>query len=221
MYSTESPCRVSEARKLLEALGTPCVSAPAEGEAQAAYMASKGDCHAVASQDADCLLFRSPLLIRNCSVTGRKKLTGKLAYQKVSPELISVKENLEHLGIRQEQLISLAMLVGTDYNSGGIKGIGPMKALGLVKKYNHPQKLFEAVNWQDYFDISWEEVFEVISKMPVTDNYNLEFPKVDKDKTMRLLVDNHDFSAERVEKAVDEILEEEKGRKQKGLGDFA
>ena len=42
-------------------------------------------------------------------------------------------ENLNTLGIDQDQLIALAMLVGTDYNKGGIKGIGPKNALKLVK----------------------------------------------------------------------------------------
>ena len=212
---------IEEAGKLLKALGVPCVDAPAEGEAQAAGMASRGDCHAVASQDADCLLFRSPLLIRNCSITGRKKLPGKMAYRHVSPELISLKENLEKMGLSQEQLISLAMLVGTDYNRGGIKGIGPKKALELARKHPRPRDLFEAVKWTDHFEVGWEEVFKLISEMPVTEDYELEFGKVDRDEITKLLVEEHDFSQERVEKSIAELLEAEEGRKQKGLGDFA
>ena len=40
---------IEEAKKLITALGMPIVQAPSEGEAQAAHMASKGDCYAIVS----------------------------------------------------------------------------------------------------------------------------------------------------------------------------
>lgn len=216
-----TPEMIEEAKKLLDTLGVPCVQAPAEGEAQAAYMAKKGDCYGVASQDADCLLFGAPLLIRNLSISGRRKVAGKLSYQNVSPELISLKDNLKNLGINQEQLISLAMLVGTDYNNGGIKGIGPKNGLKIVKEHKTPEKIFEVVKWDDFFEVSWQEVFGLISKMPTTDDYKLAFGKVDREKAVKLLCGEHGFSQERVEKSIGELLEAESGRKQKGLMDFA
>jgi len=48
---------ITEAKKLLAALGVPVIVAPSEGEAQAAFMVSNNDAYAVASQDADALLF--------------------------------------------------------------------------------------------------------------------------------------------------------------------
>src|SRR3989338_5158139 len=166
-----TPEMIDGAKKLLDALGVPYLVAPSEGEAQAAYMAKKGDCYAVASQDADCLLFGAPLLLGNLSITGRRKVAGKISYNQVNPELISLKENLTHLGITHEQLIALAMLVGTDYDSGGIKGIGPKKALALVKGNNDFEKLFSDLKWNDTFSISWKEVYNTIAKMPVSDDY--------------------------------------------------
>ncbi|MBI2664949.1 flap endonuclease-1 [Candidatus Woesearchaeota archaeon] len=216
-----TPEMLEEAKKLLEALGVPYVDAPSEGEAQAAYMAKKGDCYAVASQDADCLLFQSPLLIRNLSITGRKKVAGKISYRNVNPELFSLKENLKRLGISQEQLISLAMLVGTDYNSGGIPGIGPKNGLKLVKEHKKPALIFKAADWDEHFNVSWNEVFKLIENMPTTDNYSIEFGKVSREKTMKLLVDRHGFSQERVENALSGLVEAEESTKQKGLSDFA
>ncbi len=212
---------IEEAKKLLEAIGVPCVEAPSEGEAQAAYMAKKGDCYAVASQDADCLLFEAPLLLRNLSITGRRKMAGKLSYERVTPQLIPLKENLKHLGITQEQLIALAMLVGTDYNMGGVKGIGPKTALKTVKEHKQLEKIFEAAKWNENFGISWEKIYDTIADMKVTDNYKLKFEKANREKTMKLLVDEHGFSAERVERAIAELSEAETARKQKGLSDFA
>ena len=43
--------------------------------------------------------------------------------------------NLNELGISRKQLIVLGILVGTDFNPGGIKGIGPKKGLKLIKQY--------------------------------------------------------------------------------------
>lgn len=216
-----TPEMLEEAKKLLEALGVPYVQAPSEGEAQAAYMAKKGNAYGVASQDADCLLFEAPRLIRNLSITGRKKVAGKLSYERVNPEMLSLSENLRHLGINQKQLIALAMLIGTDFNGGGIKGIGPKNGLKLVRQYKEPEKIFDAAGWSSHFDLSWSEVYDLISGMPVTDSYDLTFSKVDAEATLKLLCDGHDFSKERVEKATGELSQADSDRKQKGLMDFA
>jgi len=211
---------IEESKKLLDALGVPHIQAPSEGEAQAARMAKSGIAYAVASQDADCLLFQAPLVIRNLSITGRKKIANKLSYQHVSPELFSLKENLTNLKINQAQLISLAMLVGTDYNPGGIKGIGPKNALKLVKEHKTPQNIFKAVNWQDHNPIDWQQIFDLISNMPTTDDFTIHFRPVDKEKTLKLLCDNHEFSQERVEKSISELIKSKSAHSQRGLIDF-
>lgn len=211
-----TPEMVGEAKRLLSALGVPCVDAPSEGEAQAAYMAKRGDCYAVASQDADCLLFGAPLLVRNLSVTGRKKLAGKIAFQDVSPEIISLKDNLSNLGISHEQLICLAMLVGTDYSSGGVKGVGPKTALKLVREYKLPERIFEAAKWNENVSVPWQDVFSLISNMPVTERYEIKFSGVDRDSVLKLLCDVHGFSADRVESSLKGLGEVS----QRGLMDF-
>ncbi|OYT32620.1 flap endonuclease-1 [Archaeoglobales archaeon ex4484_92] len=110
---------IEDAKKLLELMGIPWVQAPSEGEAQAAYMASKGDVWTSASQDYDSLLFGTPKLVRNLTITGRRKLPGKDIYIEVRPELILLEDVLKELKLTREKLIELAILVGTDYNPGG------------------------------------------------------------------------------------------------------
>jgi len=63
---------IDEAKQLIAALGLPIIQAPGEGEAQAAHMVRKGDAYAVMSQDADCLIFDSPRLIRNLTISGKR-----------------------------------------------------------------------------------------------------------------------------------------------------
>lgn len=211
---------VDEAVKLIEALGCPVVQGASEGEAQAAYLAKQGDVWASASQDADSLVFGTPRLVRNLAVTGKKKKPGQLAYVTVRPELVELKTVLSDLKISQEQLITLAMLVGTDYNYGGIKGIGPKKAMKIVTEHATPAAAFNAANWSDHFQTSWEDIFELFQHPAVNKAYALDWSAVNTGAVTKLLVDQHDFSAERVQKTLSDLQATASQRSQKGLGQF-
>src|SRR5574341_2385692 len=203
---------VAQAQELLTGLGIPCIQAPSEGEAQAAHMVKKGQGWAVSSQDYDSLLYGTPRLIQNLSIEGRRKVPGKLAYTTVEPTLIELHENLKALNISQEQLMWLAILTGTDYAPGGVKGIGPKKGLALVKQHKNAEAGFEPL--KPAFD--WQEGLNVFKTIPVTDDYTLEWKPVDRKKVYSFLVEQHDFGAERVEKTLDAIAP---AKHQKGLGD--
>ncbi|MBI1969935.1 flap endonuclease-1 [Candidatus Woesearchaeota archaeon] len=212
---------VEDAKKIIQALGLPIVQAPSEGEAQAAYLVKEGKAYAEISQDMDCLLFGVPRLVRNLTITERRKMPGRFGYVEVKPEMILLEENLQRLGITQDQLIVIGMLVGTDYNIGGIKGIGPKKALELVKKYgNNFEKLFEEVHWKEAFTVEWKEIFELIQHMPVEETCKLEWRGLQKERLLQLLVEEHDFSKERVESQLEKLEQALGKRQQKGLGEF-
>ncbi|RLG53172.1 MAG: flap endonuclease-1 [Thermoproteota archaeon] len=194
---------VKDLEKLITALGVPVVHAPSEGEAQSAYMCSRGDVWATASQDYDSLVFGSPRLVRNLAIVGRRKLPGKQVYVKVSPEVFELEKMLKELGIGREQLVALAILVGTDYNPGGVPGIGPKRALSIVRKHKDIDRVFREVKWE--FEVDPMEIARIFLEPDVTSNYTLEWKPVDRDRVLRILVDEHDFSFERVSKALDEI----------------
>jgi flap endonuclease-1 len=211
---------IEDAKELIKALGQCIVEAPSEGEAQASFIVKKGDADYVLSQDADCFMFCAPKLVKNLTISGKRKKPGAYAYDEVLPEVIHLKDVLEELGINQEQLIILGILVGTDYNIGGIKGIGPKKALTLIKKHgNDYEAIFNEVKWSENFDFSWYKVFDLIKNMKVAENYKLKWEPVDKEKVIDILVNQHDFSKERVENSLAK-LEQSTNKRQKGLGDF-
>lgn len=210
---------IEEAKKLIEALGQTWVQSPSEGEAQASHMVKKGDAYAVISQDADCFLFGSPRLVKNLTITGRRKKPGKQTYTKINPEILSLSDSLNTLGIEHDQLIALGILVGTDFNPKGIKGIGPKTGLKKVKEHKDHEELFKEVEWEEHFDIDWRDVMDAIKNMEVTDDYEIEFKSPDHDAVIELLVEKHDFDRERVEKTLKD-LEKARQFKQKGLGDF-
>jgi len=210
---------IEEAKRLISAMGLPIVQAPSEGEAQAAYIVNKGEAYAMVSQDYDSLLFGVKRLIQNLTVSERKKLPGRYVFERVKPVMIDLDENLKLLEIDREQLIVLGMLVGTDYNIGGIKGIGPKNALKLVKRYGHNfDALFRDVKWDLYFDYPWNVVFDLIINMPTTDEYHLEWKRIDREKIIKLLCDEHDFNKERVLSILKKIDESTKKEEQKSLG---
>jgi len=217
-----TPDMIDDAKELIHALGCPVIQAPGEGEAQAALLVKNKDAFASLSQDADSLLFGCPLVVKNLTLSGRKKLPNKLSYDAITPELISLSDTLNSLGIDQDQLIVLAMLTGTDYNIGGIKGIGPKTALKLVKEFGSKEenfeKLFKENNWSEHFNYDWKEVFNVIKHTETTNDYKLIFRDVDDDKVVEVLCKKHDFNEERARKVLEPL--HKRPVAQKGLGDF-
>ena len=213
---------VADAKKIIEALGLPIVQAPSEGEAQASYMVKKGDAYASVSQDFDNLIFSCPIMVRNLSIAGKRKKTGKFGYTTIKPEQIELLEVLKHLQLEIDQLIVLAILAGTDYNPGGIKGIGPKKALKLLQEEGKNFDLiFEKVEWEKHYpDLEWKEIFNTIKHMPVSDDYKLEWKPIDEEKLLKLLVDDFEFGEERVRSKLEKLKEVKKQQQQKGLSSF-
>lgn len=207
---------VEDAKELLGLLGIPVVQAPSEGEAQAAHIVRKKEAWAVVSQDYDSLLYGATRLIQNLSIAGRRKKANALKTFVVKPQLIELKKVLGALGVSQEKLIALAMLVGTDYHPEGVRGIGPKKALALVKECATVADVFAKAQWEKHCSIPWEEIYALFKEMPVTDDYELAFSRPRPEKIVDFLVKERQFGEERVRKTLEEL----KGKAQKALGEY-
>ncbi|MBU2104447.1 MAG: flap endonuclease-1 [Nanoarchaeota archaeon] len=214
---------VEESKELLEAMGIPVVQAPLEGEAEAAYLCKvKRDVYASASQDYDSILFGAPRLVRNLTLSKRRKTFS--GFIEVNPELIEIEKVLNSLEIDLDQLICLGILVGTDYNPKGIPGIGQKRALDIVRKYKQPVFIFKSVEeqimslpYEDRFE--WKEIFELFHKPAVIDA-DFKFGEIDEKRIKDILIERHNFSEERVEKQLDKLRKIKEKSKQKGLGDW-
>lgn len=205
---------VGDAKRLLDLLGIPWVQAPGEGEAQAAYMARKGDVWATNTRDYDSLLFGTPRLIRYLTIQGREWLPSKGRSRKLRPELIDLGTFLKHYGITREQLIDLAILVGTDFNKG-VKGVGPKTALKLVGKHGRLEDMPEVVisNLPDEFD----EIRGIYLQPDVSNDYFVKGGALDEDGIYSFLCGERDFSKERVEVVVKRMKQ---SQQQKDLTDW-
>ena len=212
--------KIKESKELLEAMGVAVVQAPSEGEAQASFMVKDDkNIYAVASQDYDCLMFKAQLLIQNLSMSRRRKTFS--GYREVFPQVIELKQVLNELEINQEQLICIGILSGTDYNPGGVKGLGPKKSLKLVKEYETCGKVFEALENNDKYEkyevnFNWKEIYNEIENPKVKKDVKIEFPKVDKDKIKEILM-KYEFSESRIDNQLAKFADLKKAKEQQTL----
>lgn len=204
------------AKELIRYMGLPIVDAPSDGEQEAAYICRRKDVWATASQDFDSLLFGTPVLLRNLTMTGRRKVPGKDIYREIKTEVIDSEEFLRNLGISREQLVDMCILMGTDFNTG-IKGIGPKKALKLVRENGDLESVLRKIG-EDIPD--YQEIRGIFLDYEGSDDYSVEHGPLDRQAVVDMLT-SYDFSADRVNSALDRIesarKEEERKRKQKAL----
>ncbi len=193
-----------DSKRLLTLLGVPWVQAPSEGEAQAAYLVKKDDSDFCASQDYDSLLFGASMLVRNVTLSGRRKLPRKNVYIEVVPEIVDLAKVLEELDVTHEQLIDIGILVGTDFNPKGVKGIGPKTALQLIKKHRSLEELLPNLKDAD-FPVDPKRIREIFLHPKVTDNYKLIWKEPEIEGVIEFMCGERDFSEDRVRKALEKI----------------
>jgi len=206
---------IEESKELVNAMGIAVVQAPGEGEMQCAQLVREGKAYAVASQDYDALAVGGNRLIQNLTLARKRKTPSGFVY--IAPEIIEYEKVLNELGIDADQLICLAILVGTDFNPGGVKGIGPKKALALVREKKYPIKIFSELEEQGRLDFDWKEVFEIFKKPNVIKDAKIEFPKFDEKKIKEILVERHDFSEKRVDNQIAKLKELKERKNQRTL----
>ncbi|MFH0961584.1 MAG: flap endonuclease-1 [archaeon] len=211
---------IEEAKSLLKAMGIPVVNAPSEGESQASFLAKEGKANFAASQDYDCLLFGAPILVRNLSATSRRRAPGG-KYVEVPIEAIELAKVLEGLKLDREQLVALGILVGTDYNPGGIKGIGPKKALNLIESEKTFERIFKQVSDKWTFGITPEEIRELFLNPKVDSSVEIGEETLDSAKIKEILCGKHEFSAERIDSSLSKLQSiVSESKKQKGLNEW-
>ncbi len=194
---------LEDAQRLIMAMGLPVVSAPSEGEAQAAHMAARGDVQLVGSQDYDALLFGAPRVVRNLAITGKRKLPKKNIYVDVEPETIDLEEGLAALGISRKQLVEVGIMCGTDY-SPGLSRVGPKTALKLIREKGDLESILAL---QEEKIENFEEIREFFLHPDVTDDYAIKMTRPHVDQIVSFLVEERDFDGGRVEKTAHRLEE--------------
>ena len=183
--SRMSPYILESSKKLLDYMGIPYVQAEGEGEAQGAYMVEQGDAWAVASQDYDCLLFGAPRIVRNLTLSGGLSNLEYLELNKV----------LEEIDLTREQLIDVALMVGTDFNEG-IHGIGAKTGLKLIRNNSLEDILVQKGITE--VEVEPDELRDIFLKHDVNTDYKIKFKSAKTDKLVEFMCEEHGFSESRV-----------------------
>ena len=204
---------IEDSKRLLSLMGVEWLDAPEDAEAQASHMARKGDVWAVGSKDYDSLLFGTPILARYLSIAGQEFLPAQRRSRRLVPELIKLSENLQSLRIDREQLVDLAILVGTDFNEG-VKGIGPKKALALIQKYGSLEELPEKTKNQ--LPPKIDEVRNIFLRPKVLETITPHSSAPDSQGLVEFLVSERAFSSEHVSKIAAKLVRSY-GQRETGL----
>ncbi|MFA9517764.1 flap endonuclease-1 [Halopenitus sp. H-Gu1] len=178
-------------RGLLERLDVPVIEAPAEGEAQCAYMNVVGDVDYAGSEDYDTLLFGAPATLRQLTSKG-------------SPELMDLEATLEELDLTREQLVDVALLCGTDFNEG-ISGIGPKTAVSAVSEHGD---LWGVLDARGETMPNAEALRDLFLDPPVLEDYEIDTDLVpDIEAARRYVVDEWEVDPAEVERGFERIEE--------------
>jgi flap endonuclease-1 len=193
-----------DSKRLLDLMGIPWVQAPSEGEAQAAHIARREHADYCASQDYDSLLFGAPKLVRNVTISGRRKLPSKNIVIEVVPEIVELDRVLKECAITYEQLIDVGILIGTDFNPDGIEGLGPKTALKLVKEHGTLEQALPHIK-NAAFPVEPARIREIFLHPEVTDNYKVEWKEPDVEGIVNFICREKDFSEDRVRNALEKM----------------
>jgi flap endonuclease-1 len=206
---------INESKKLLDLLGIPWVDAPSEGEAQVASLLNQGMVDYGASQDFDTVLFGASKFIRNLTLSGRRKLPKQQKWVEVSPEIIDLEMSFQKLELNREQLIDVAILMGTDFNPG-IDGVGPKRGLKLIQEFGKAEGALEKLGKEIK---NLDEIRSLFLEHPFVD-FNPEWKTPNVESTLSYLCDDFSFNKVRVEKALEKYVDAKPRGRQFTLGDF-
>ena len=133
---------------MFECMGVPVVKAKAEGEALCALLNLRGVVDGVISNDGDCLLFGAKVVYTKFSIENLQN-AEVIRYESSGLAAIVEEENDESrtaadrgkIVLSRHDLVSFALLTGSDLAGNGLPKIGHKKAVRFIYKCKHDHPL--------------------------------------------------------------------------------
>lgn len=193
-----------EAKQLLKLMGIPYVDAPCEAEAQCATLVKAGKVFATATEDMDALTFGCNVLLRHLTFSEAKKIpVQEFHYDKV----------LEGLEMNKNEFIDLCIMLGCDYTHS-IKGIGPKRAMELIKTHRSLEKIIDNLDSKKYTipdDWNYQQARLLFQEPEVlnADVIELKWSEPNEEGLVKYLCGDKQFNEDRVRNGAKKLL---KGR---------
>ncbi|KAI9993604.1 hypothetical protein PInf_015889 [Phytophthora infestans] len=134
---------VAEVMSLLRLFGVPFLVSPMEAEAQCAALEQLGLVDGVITDDSDIFPF------------GGQRVYKNIFHHQKFVEAFSARDIEQELGFSREQIIALALLLGSDYTDG-VRGIGIVNATEIAAAYPKIEGLREFKDWVGEFNVAEE-----------------------------------------------------------------
>lgn len=134
---------VAEVMALLRLFGVPFLVSPMEAEAQCAALEQLGLVDGVITDDSDIFPF------------GGQRVYKNIFHHQKFVEAFSASDIKRELGFSRDQIIALALLLGSDYTDG-VRGIGIVNATEIAAAYPGIEGLRDFKEWVCDFDVSEE-----------------------------------------------------------------
>ena len=122
----------------------------------------------------------------------------------MTPEIVELEQVLKECGITYEQLVDIGMLIGTDFNPEGVKGLGPKTALKMIKEFGNLENALPHLKNAE-FPVEPQRIREIFLHPKVTDNYRIEWRELDVQGVISFICRQRDFSEDRVRKTLDKM----------------
>lgn len=131
---------IEEAKELLRLFGVPFIEAAGEAEAQCAILEALGHTEGTITDDSDIWLFGAQKVYRHFFSDDKYVMEYKMS------------EIIHHVRMSRENLICLAMLVGSDYTDG-VMNVGPVTALEILSEFqgDDMDPLVKFREWRDNY----------------------------------------------------------------------
>ncbi|CAF1008199.1 unnamed protein product [Rotaria sordida] len=114
---------INECSELLNYLGLPIIRADGEAEKLCAQLNQMNIVDVVITNDSDCFVYGAKTIIRNFGID----------IKSISFDIYDRREIELNCHLNQRSLLALALLLGSDYDSQGIQGIGRENALKFLQ----------------------------------------------------------------------------------------
>lgn len=216
-----TPEMMAACKTLVRAMGVPVIEAPCEAEAQCAELVKAGMAYATASEDMDSLTFGTKKLVRQLwsgvSASAQKK--GQ------KPTEFSLDVALEDLDLKMSEFIDLCILCGCDY-ADGIKGVGVVKALSLIREYKDLGMAVETLKRADRYEVPDPYPVDQLRDMFVNPEVTpakdvvLKWSKPNEAGIKKLMVEENQFDETKIGNGIKRLLEARKTSNQVRVDSF-
>lgn len=145
----------AECKEMLRVFRIPYIVSSGDAESTCAYLNRLGCVDGCITDDNDAFLFGASVVYRHYTCD-KKRLENLRCYEAQVIE--------EQLGLAQDHLIAMALILGCDYGLIGIKGVGKERALEVLQSWPGCDPLEKLSQWRTDVDMATLMKFDPAAK---------------------------------------------------------